>query len=184
MEYGGNMSLTCIRIKVSRLSVEKFQKTNPEFAQACAEAVAHSNHLVEAAVYRGATVGDLKAVYQGGLLVGYQRVRNVKDAELALKLRGELDREEAAGRGAPRVQLVAREDLPGIVRDVAAKLFAARQAQRRPLLDAATGRLENQGANLHLDRSNRVNGPEKSPAPATETPDPAPEPPPVDPYAP
>lgn len=176
MECGGIAALACVRSNVSRQSVEEHQQLSPAFASACAAAVQHSTDLVEAAVFRGATIGDTQPVYQGGLLVGYKRQRSTKDAELMLKLRGKLLGDDAAtGRGTARVQLVAREDLPAIVRDVAAKLFAARQAQRRPVLDAATGKPVENSAILQSSTSNRVNGPQKAPFTAPPTPDPAPE---------
>ena len=140
MECGGIEGLACGRGNVSRRSVEKAQKASTAFAAACAEAVEHSTDLAEAACFRGATVGDLQPVCQGGLLVGYKRVRSAKDAELILKVRNRLNAEQGvSNRGGEKVEQVAPEAVPGIVAAVAARLFAARQG-RAITIDAATGR--------------------------------------------
>ena len=136
MELGGVIGLAATRCKVSRQSVEKAMHASPDFAGACAEAVAHSTELVEAAAFRGATVGDLTPIYQGGLLVGYKRVRNVKDAELMLKIRGRL-REETEVRHTGKVEMVQPADMPAVLADTMKRLFAARG---KPLIDAASGK--------------------------------------------
>lgn len=134
MELGGVQALACRRCNVSRESVEGYQARDSEFAEACASAVAHSTDLVEAACFRGATVGDTQPIYQGGHLVGYKRVRNTRDAELVLRLRGKIDAPGAGEKAAATT--VPRAELPAKVADVMARIFGARQA---PVLDAETG---------------------------------------------
>jgi hypothetical protein len=128
MEYGGVIALACRKVNVSRQSVENAQAASPEFARASADAVAHATDLVEAAVFRGATIGDTAPVYQGGLLVGYKRVRNTKDAELLLKLRGKIDAPETpeASRRAAGRQPVAAETVAAVVAGTLKALFDAR----------------------------------------------------------
>lgn len=137
MECGGVMGLACLKVNVSRQSVEAALAKSADFARAAAEAVEHSTDLVEAAVMRGASIGDLAPVYQGGLLVGYKRVRNTKDAELALKLRGRL-KEETTVRHVGKVEIVSNDRLGGVLAEVTARLFAARQGA---VIDAETGKL-------------------------------------------
>ena len=127
MECGGIEGLACGRCNISRRSVARAQYASSDFIAACAEAVEHSTDLVEAASYRGATVGDLQPIYQGGLLVGYKRVRSVKDTELILKMRGRLRDAEQEPIRRGKVQLVTDEEMPAVLAEVTARLFAARQ---------------------------------------------------------
>lgn len=128
MEYGGIITLALKKANVSRETVEKFQSNSPEFARCCADALSHSTDLVEAALFKGATVGDLTPIYQGGFLVGYKRVRSVKDAELLLKLRGKLDAPDdpAAARKSAGCTTVAPEAVGQIVAGTLKSLFEAR----------------------------------------------------------
>jgi hypothetical protein len=134
MELGGVQALACRRCGVSRESAEGYQAKDPEFAAACEAAVAHSTDLVEAACFRGATVGDTQPIYQGGHLVGYKRVRNTRDAELVLRLRGKID---AQGAGEKAATTMPRAELPAKVADVMARIFGNRTAA---VLDAETGK--------------------------------------------
>lgn len=93
MEKGGVIALACMASNVSRRSVEDWQARSPAFARACASAVESATDLLEAAGFRGATIGDLQPVYQQGELVGTKRVRSSKDLEIMLKLRGRLKEE-------------------------------------------------------------------------------------------
>lgn len=128
-QYGGITHLACRVAKVSRETVEKHQEGSPEFAKACADAVEDSTDLVEAASFRGATVGDLQPVYQQGQLVGYKRVRNVKDAEIMLKLRGRLKEEsEITLKQTGKVEVVHSAQVAQRVASVAEKLFGGKVA--------------------------------------------------------
>jgi hypothetical protein len=132
-QYGGIIRLACRVAGVSRETVEKHQESSPEFAKACADAVEDSTDLVEAASFRGATVGDLQPVYQQGQLVGYKRVRNVKDAEIMLKLRGRLKEEsEITVKQTGKVEVVHSAQIAQRVASVAGKLFGG----SGPVLDA------------------------------------------------
>lgn len=141
-ELGGVVSLACRRTNVSRASVEKHQRQSPEFAHACSWAVQHSTDLIEAAMFRGATIGDLQPVYQGQVLVGHKRVRNTRDAELLLRMRGRLGSEQASGPdpGADPAR-IAPADVGTVVTSVLAALFGA-QAARTALGTAPAARLE------------------------------------------
>lgn len=90
IRLGGIQTLACQDCGVSIFNIRKYVSESPDFAHACAVAVEHSNQMVEAALYRGATIGDQKPVWHQGVLVGYERKRSHKDAELLLKLRGKL----------------------------------------------------------------------------------------------
>lgn len=131
-ELGGITGLACSRCKVSRESVEQYQASNPAFAAACAAAAAHRTDLVIASTFRGATVGDLRAKFHQGVIVGYERVRDTRAAELILKLDGKL--EDGGNKGPASVALVQvthQTDVAGVVAETMAKLFAARAAQKR-----------------------------------------------------
>ena len=125
-EYGGIVALACRKVSVSRDSVSRALRESPEFAAACAEAVEDSTDLIEAAAFRGATVGDTQPIYQGGQLVGYRRVRSVKDAEIMLKIRGRLrDEMEVTNIQAGSVEVVHKHEAKALVSDVMNRLFAA-----------------------------------------------------------
>lgn len=124
MECGGVMGLAATKTNVSLKSVEEHLKVDTDFAKACAEAVAHSTDLVEAAVMRGATIGDLGPVYQGGRLVGYKRTRNTKDAELALTIRGRMPDQKLQVNHTGRVEIQQDDGLPAQLAAISAMLFA------------------------------------------------------------
>ncbi len=133
MELGGNIALACQRCSVSRASVNAaLASPNSEFAMACHDATDHSTDLMEAAIYRGGSIGDVQPVYQKGLIVGYKRVRNTTDAELLMRLRGRLTDEGPAGSAKPGTRPpVAASQVPEIVAATLATLFAARAAQQQ-----------------------------------------------------
>lgn len=135
METGGVMGMACVKRRVSRQSVEKSMKADPEFAAACAEAVAHSTDLVEAAVIRGATIGDLAPVYQGGRLVGYKRVRNTKDAELALTIRGRMPDQQVNVTHGGRVAILDEGQMAERLAEVARLLHG------QPVMRAIEGKV-------------------------------------------
>lgn len=143
-EVGGVRSLARRKVGLRGSSVSEWSVTRaitacPLFGEMVTEAIDAATDLVEAACIRGATIGDVQPIYQQGMHVGNKRVRNTKDAEIALKLRGRLDDGgQATGSGARpiKVDVVHTVDLPDVVREVAARLFGARQR----LLDAETGR--------------------------------------------
>jgi len=114
---------------ISHHSVEKAAKDCPLFAQLIEQAERDGDGLVAAAVFKSATVGELQPVYQGGKLVGHRRTRNVKDAELWMRKRGMLaaDRQEVRHTG--KVELVQTSELPAVLAEVTARLFAARHAR-------------------------------------------------------
>lgn len=130
MELGGNMALACQRCSVSRASVNAaLASPNSEFSMACHDALDHSTDLMEAAIYRGGSIGDTQPVYQKGLIVGYKRVRNTKDAELLMRLRGRLtENGDLASRTARPA--AAASAVPEIVAATLATLFAVRAAQQ------------------------------------------------------
>jgi hypothetical protein len=143
MECGGVLPVAALRQRVSMRSVEAHLQSDPAFAKACKEAVSHSNGVLEAAIMKGATIGDLGPVYQGGELVGYKRVRSPKDAELALKLRGMMPDQNIQVTHGGRVELARDEEIPGILADVLKKmLFGSKPAKRPPVtINADTGKL-------------------------------------------
>lgn len=134
-ELGGNDALATRRVNVSLRSVRAYMASDPAFAECVADAVAHSGELVDAALFRGATIGDVQPVYQGGLLVGYKRMRSTKDAELFLRRRGLLGQQDTEKKGAAagyREPLPAAE-VAGVVAATLTALFAARQQQPKQL---------------------------------------------------
>jgi hypothetical protein len=128
-ELGGIVPLARNRCNVSTSSITKAQKTDPDFVEACALAVNRSSDLEEFAWFRGATVGNLTPIYQKGRIVGYSRVRNIKEAEAFLRLRGRLTEPgKDVGRKSP--PKVPDSEVPGIVAATLARLSAARAAQQ------------------------------------------------------
>jgi hypothetical protein len=124
-ELGGMAALARKRCNVSTHSVSKAQIADPDFAEACMVAVNRSAELEEAAMWHGGILGNLTPHYQKGRIVGYGRVRNAKDAEALLRLRGRLT--ESSTQSPPKV---AESQVAGIVAATLATLSAARTAQQ------------------------------------------------------
>lgn len=125
-ELGGIVGLACARVGVSRTSVDKFRAKSLAFQSAIDEAIEFSTDLVEAAVMKGATVGDVRPVYQGKELVGHMRVRSTKDAEMVLKLRKRLVNESAGALAVTsRVEITVSEDVTNRVAALGRRLFGA-----------------------------------------------------------
>ncbi len=129
MDLGGVIALACRRTNVSRQSVEEAQAASPAFLRACVMAVQDSTDLVEGAIFRGATIGDLEPVYQGGLLVGHKRKRNTKDAELFLRLRGRLQEGNETAKGVASAIHATAEALPGAVAGVLERLYSSNRGR-------------------------------------------------------
>lgn len=140
MECGGSIGVACNSANVSMQSVSKYRLESAEFDLACAEAIDYANDLMEAAGFRGATVGNLSPIFQGGVLVGHKRVRSPKDLETMLKVRGRLKDEpkQLGPSHTMRVEIVSAAEVPQRVADTMKRLYAARGKQ--PVLDAETGR--------------------------------------------
>lgn len=132
MELGGEPALAASRCHVSLRSVRRTMAECPEFADACREAEEHTTGVMRAGIYQSATVGDLKAIYRGVYLVGFERVKNIKAAEMVLKLRGYLQDGPQQQARATEAH-VADEALTGIVAAVTARLFAGQRG--RPVVE-------------------------------------------------
>jgi hypothetical protein len=125
-EMGGVEALAAKRCNVSTSSIRKAQKTNPDFVEACAIAAGRLRDVEEFAWFRGGTVGNLTPTYEKGRIVGYRRVRNTKEAEAFMRLRGRLrEPGEVVGQ---TISKVAESQVPAIVAATLAKLVAARAA--------------------------------------------------------
>lgn len=122
--------------KVSRVTVEKYRRIDPEFDLACVHALKDNLDFIEAGTIQSATVGDVAPVFQGGVLVGHKRVKNVKAAELLFKKAGYLEDKPASVTDALKVEAVTDADLAARLRETMERLLRSQQ----PLLDAETGR--------------------------------------------
>jgi hypothetical protein len=119
MDVAGVLPLAAVRQRVSMKSVEEHLKADADFAKACAEAVSHSNGMLEGAIMRAATIGDLTPSYQSGKLVGYVRKRDTKAAELALKMRGLMPEQQVNVSLTSRVELAREDQMADMLREVA-----------------------------------------------------------------
>lgn len=138
-ENGGEIAVVCKKENCSLHSIRKAMAAFPHFAEAMQEAVSASTGYMKGSLYLSATMGDLKAIYRGPYLVGYERVKSTKAAELLLRCRGELGNEQASQgdqRGAPMVPQISDEQVPAIVSAVVERLFSGRKG--RPVIDAET----------------------------------------------
>lgn len=135
-EVGGIDSLAAMRNNVSLRSVAKAQRENPDFSAACEEALKHRTDLVVAATFKGATVGDLRPKWHQGILVGYERRRDTKAAELMLKLDGKID-DGSGGKGnsasVTLVQVTSADTVATVVADAMARIYQARATSGRAL---------------------------------------------------
>lgn len=137
-DKGGVMALACLVCNVSRESVLKAINESSEFMDACHHACEHSNDLVEASLYKSATMGDLQGVYHRGVCIAYERKKSVKAATELLRIRGR-GTEYPGSRGASRDQRgqpqVAQVDDTLVVEKVTTvveRLFSGRKG--RPAL--------------------------------------------------
>lgn len=129
MECGGNVALASRQAGVGRDAVARFRATSQQFDRACRDATDHACDLVEASLFRGATIGDLTPVFQGGILAGWKRVRSDKAAELFMTLQGRMQEKQ---QGVATVSLPI-EAVPAMVAEAMTRLYAARQQQGRTL---------------------------------------------------
>lgn len=135
----GVAALAAKHANVSNQTVRKHRSQSAQFDLCCQDALRDAVDAVEASVIQSATVGNVSPVFQGGLLVGYKRVKDVKAAALIFEKAGYLDPDvHIDARATVKVDVVAAGDLAAQVREGMQKLFAARGKQ--PLLDAETGK--------------------------------------------
>lgn len=81
---GGNMTLASKATSISIFRVNKLRQESETFAAWLEAARRSAGDLIEAALHVSATVGDLKPIYQGGVLVGWERRKNVQAATAVL----------------------------------------------------------------------------------------------------
>lgn len=103
----GVMSRAAAAVGIDRVTAWRRQHSDPEFAQACKEAISIAADALEAEARRRAIDGVEEPIYQQGVLVGTKTVYS--DALLALLLKGRrksvfADRTELTGANGGPVQ--------------------------------------------------------------------------------
>ena len=83
----GFITIACRAQKVSPPSVRRARELHPSFDAACNEVCEAATERIEAGLVVSATVGDPRPIYQGGELVGWERRKSEKAAELVLRAR-------------------------------------------------------------------------------------------------
>ena len=84
-QMSGVITLACRTSAVSLATVARYRERCKYFDRAVRDAMEGAIDRVEAALKVSATVGDIKPIYQGGILVGWERRKSDRAAEMLLR---------------------------------------------------------------------------------------------------
>lgn len=125
MDVLGVVSQAAFAAEVSVNTVSTWRATDEVFDFVITEIQKYCTGVKEAALIQSATVGVLQPVFQGGVRVGFKRVRDVRAMELVLKAEMPEKYGDSAGQSQGVLKQIAAEGMKAALKDTIKKLAQA-----------------------------------------------------------